>query len=158
MEVELTQGKVARIDDEDWPLIAPYRWYAANTSNGTRWYAHATPMRGGNRATKVKMHHLILGLKHVDHIDEDGLNNRRDNLRPSTNAQNQQNTGSRGGSSQYKGVSWDARKEKWRVAFRCEGKYFFVGNYSAETDAARAYNAAILPLAGEFARLNVLPK
>ena len=100
------------------------------------------------------MHNLILGLKNVDHIDENGLNNWREDLRPSTTSQNQQNTGSRGGSSHFKGVSWAARKKEWRVAFRWNGKHYFVGSFTNEIEAALAYNAAILPLAGEFARLN----
>jgi hypothetical protein len=152
MDVHLTQGKVAQIDDEDWPLIERYRWYAVNTDGG--WYAHATPLDGDRRKTKIKMHNLILGCLGVDHRDGDGLNNRRSNLRPCTNAQNQQNTGPRGGSSRFKGVSWNRQKGRWVVAFRCDGRAYFVGYFSDEEDAALAYDAAIQPLAGEFARLN----
>lgn len=155
MEIELTQGKVAHINPEDWPLIADYKWYAYRSMDG-RWYAHATPLDGDRAKAKVKMHNLIVGCKGVDHRDNDGLNNVRSNLRPCTDAQNQQNTGSRGGSSQYKGVSWNSRRKKWHVAFRCNGRHYFVGNFppDQEIDAAKAYDAAILPLAGEFARLN----
>ncbi|MFO0848306.1 MAG: hypothetical protein U0871_07090 [Gemmataceae bacterium] len=72
MEIALTQGKVAQIDPEDWAIVAPYCWYAAKTHGGC-WYAHALPLDGDKRSTKVKMHNLILGRKWVDHIDEDGL-------------------------------------------------------------------------------------
>ena len=153
MEVRLTQGKVAHIDPEDWPVIEPYRWFAARTSGGN-WYAHATPLDGDRRKAKEKMHNLILGRKWVDHADQNGMNNRRSNLRPCTNALNQQNSGPRGGSSMFKGVSWSARKGKWRVAFNWQGRTHFVGNFGDEAEAARAYDAAVLPLAGEFARLN----
>jgi hypothetical protein len=156
MEIPLTQGKIAQIEDKDWPLVSPYSWYAARTSDRTRWYAHATPTDGNKHSTKIRMHNLILGMNHVDHRDGDGLNNRRYNLRPCTNAQNQQNTGPRGGTSQFKGVSWYSRYEKWKVAFNCQGKTYFVGYFADEIEAARAYNLAILPLAGEFARLNVV--
>lgn len=156
MEVPLTQGKVAHIDPEDRHLIEPYRWYAAKTA-GECWYAHATPLDGDRRKAKVKMHNLILGRRWVDHRDGDGLNNRRGNLRPCSNAQNQQNSAARGGASGYKGVSWNTAKQKWRVAFNWQGKTHFVGYFVNETEAALAYNAAVLPLAGEFARLNQLP-
>lgn len=156
MEIPLTQGKVARIDSEDWPLVAGYRWYAAKSSDGRRWYAQAAAPNAGRNCTKLKMHNLILGIKNVDHANEDGLDNRRVNLRPCTNASNQQNTGSRGGTSSFKGVSWHAGKKKWQVQFNCQGKTHFVGYFAVheEEAAARAYDAAILPLAGEFARLN----
>lgn len=153
MEIQLTQGKVAIIDDEDWPLIARYQWYAAKNRGG--WYAHAAPPDGDHSKAKVKMHNLILGRKGVDHRDGNGLNNRRSNLRPCTNAQNQQNTGARGGSSRFKGVSWSSRKGLWLVQFRWNGQYHYVGYFRDEIDAAIAYDTAILPLAGEFARLNI---
>ena len=51
-------------------------------------------------------------------------------------------------------VSWISRRRKWLVAFRCGGRYYFVGNFDDEGEAAKAYDEAILPLAGEFARLN----
>lgn len=153
MEIALSQGKVAHIDPEDWPLVAPYQWYAAQNQNGN-WYATALPIGGNRQSAKIKMHNLILGRKWVDHIDEDGLNNRRSNLRPATNPQNQQNTGARGGASQYKGVSWTASKSRQRLAFNWQGKTYFVGYFRDEVATALASNAAILPLAGEFARLN----
>lgn len=156
MEIPLTQGKVAIIDDQDWPLVAPYQRYAIRSTDRRRWYAVATPLDGNRRKAKVKLHNLILGMKWADHIDENGLNNRRSNLRPASNAQHPQNIGSRGGTSRVKGVSWYGRHGKWRVAFNWQGKTHFVGYFTDEEEAARAYIAAILPLAGEFARLNAI--
>ena len=93
----------------------------------------------------------------VDHREpSQTLDNRRANLRICSNAQNQQNTGPRKGSSPFKGVSWSARKKKWLVQFRHDGRYHFVGYFGDEEMAARAYDTAIAPLAGEFARLNFL--
>lgn len=153
MDIPLTQGKFCQIDPEDWPLVSAYKWYAAKTT-GDKWYAHATPLDGDRRKTKIKMHNLILGCKWVDHVDENGLNNKRRNLRPCNNPQNQQNTSGRGGSSRFKGVSWNTKRREWLVQFRCHGKYYFIGWFDDEEQGARAYDAAILPLAGEFARLN----
>ena len=119
------------------------------------WYA-VTSVRGADgKQKKFKMHNLILGIKYVDHIDGNGLNNGRGNLRPCTNSQNQQNTRARGGASGFEGVSWIKSKGRWKVAFNHDRKTHFVGYFDNEIEAARAYNAAILPLAGEFARLNL---
>lgn len=156
MEIELTQGKKALVDDADLWKIMPYHWYAARGSDG-RWYAWGRPRTGRRNWTRIKMHRLLLDAPKaamVDHLNGDGLDNRRDNLRLCTNEQNQQNSGARKGSSRFKGVSWNARKRKWRVAFRALGQFYYVGYFSDETEAARAYDEAILKICPEFARLN----
>ena len=153
VEIELTQQKVALIDPEDWERVCHLRWYAAKTS---RWYAHATPPGGNSKSVKLKLHRVVLppasGLD-VDHVGC-GLDNRRAMLRPCDDVRNQQNTTGRRGSSRFKGVSWFARRGRWRVAFNWERETHFVGYFDDEIEAAKAYNSAILPLAGEFARLN----
>lgn len=70
-----------------------------------------------------------------------------------TNAQNQQNSPTRAGSSRFKGVSWDVRKRSGG-AFWCDGQHHFVGNFADETEAARTYYAAVLQVVGAFARFN----
>lgn len=159
MEVELQSGFKVQVDTEDWDRLelGRYTWNAKRHS-GKTFYAEANvwvPER--KKQIGLKMHRLILNAPpgiEVDHIDENGLNNQRLNLRFATAPQNQQNTGPRGGASCFKGVSWASGKGRWRVAFRCNGKHHFVGYFADEEEAARAYDAAILPLAGEFARLN----
>jgi hypothetical protein len=93
------------------------------------------------------MHRVIAGTGPAEMADHkkplEMLDYRRQNVRVCTNAQNQQNIGARGGKSAFKGVSWNAEKRRWKVAFRCD-----------EMHAAKAYAAAVAPLAGEFARLN----
>ena len=102
------------------------------------------------------MHTLVFGTYWVDHRNGDGLNNRRQNLRRCTNAENQQITDAWGGSSRFKGVSWYKRHSRWRGMFNRRGQTHFVGYFDDEVDAARAYNAAILPLAGRVRRLNAV--
>lgn len=158
MDIPLTQGKVAQIDDEDWPLVAAYRWYAHKDQDG-RWYAQTNthdPVTG--RRVTLAMHRVILAAKPGEMADHKNpaatLDNRRQNLRVCTNALNQQNICGRGGKSRFKGVSWNSQKRRWKVAFRCHGEFHFIGYFADEEEAARAYDAAILPLAGEFARPN----
>jgi hypothetical protein len=158
VEISLTQGKVAQIDDEDWPLVAAFKWYAHHDQDG-RWYAQTNAWSPSKRKrVTLAMHTVIAGAgpgDMVDHWDAEAtLDNRRRNIRVCTNALNQQNTGPRGGASCFKGVSWNAEKGCWKVAFRCHGRFHFVGYFSDEQEAAKAYDVAILPLAGEFARLN----
>lgn len=148
MEIPLTQGKITLIDDEDWPLMSQHTWCAHQNTPG-HWVAES----GGS----LLLHRLIAGAKKgemVDHWDGNSLNNQRSNLRVCTNSQNQQNSRSRGGSSRFKGVSWYTRHQKWRVAFNWNGKTIFIGYFDDEIEAAKAYNAAILPRAGQFAYLN----
>src|SRR4051794_12539498 len=110
MDVPLTHGKVAQINPGDWPLVSRYTWHA-RLENGRLWYAATTVWdRGLKRKITLKMHRLIAGAgpdQMVDHKDNRAtLDNRRSNLRVCSNAQNQQNSGARGGSSAFKGVSW----------------------------------------------------
>ena len=151
MEIRLTQGKVAIIDDEDWPLIAPYKWYAKLDRSTGRYYAY-------NKSHRLIMHRLIMGAEPgqlVDHKDRDGLNNRRGNLRFSDKYRNQMNRGKKKTSvSRYKGVSWYSKEKRWVVRFNWLGNYHYVGSFHCEKEAAQAYNDAILPLAGEHAVLN----
>lgn len=161
MEFVLQNGMTAWVDDEDWRSLGldSYTWQAKR-HRGDKFYVVANVWRPElGRQAGVRMHRLIMGAgkgQEVDHIDGNRLNNRRSNLRLATNAENQQNTGSRKGSSRHKGVSWIAARGVWRVAFNWRGKTHFVGYFTDEAEAALAYNAAIQPLAGEFARLNTV--
>ena len=91
----------------------------------------------------------------VDHIDSDGLNNQRYNLRVCTNAQNVQNQRiMRGGTSRFKGVCWDMVNKKWRAKLGMNGKTFELGRFKVEADAASAYDDAAEKYFGEFAYTN----
>jgi len=135
-EIKLTQGKVALVDDEDFEYLNQYKWYA---SQG---YAK----RRGNI-----MIHQQLGFYEGDHLDGNGLNNQKYNLRFCTSAQNNMNRQKRNNcKSKYKGVSRQKHGIKW-IAY-INGKY--IGSYDIEEQAALAYNHKAKELFGEFARLN----
>jgi len=108
--------------------------------------------------TKTSMHREIMnapkGLD-VDHIDGNGLNNRKSNLRLCTHAENVHNSRPmRNGSSKYKGVCWHKTYKKWYSSIGKTGKRFYLGRFDNEIDAALAYDKKAKELFGEFAYLN----
>jgi len=101
------------------------------------------------------MHCLIMGLKGIDHIDHDGLNNQRSNLRPATGSQNNANQRSHlTGSSQYKGVSYYKPAGRWSASLRTQQQIIYLGRFGTEEEAARAYDTAAREIWGEYACLN----
>ena len=156
--IELTQGKRAIVDDEDYEELSKYGWYTYKHRH--TWYAsrHA-PKPGGGQTTHA-MHRAIMGLEHgdgiaVDHRNHDGLDNRRDNLRRAIPSQNQQNRRpDKRGASQYKGVSWHKLTPCWRAKIQYDNKTLHLGVFDNEIEAARAYDAAARKHFGEFACCN----
>jgi AP2 domain len=99
------------------------------------------------------MHKLITGYAQTDHINHDGLDNTRANLRPVTAAQNAQNKRPQeGGASRYRGVTWD--RGKWRAVIHLNRVPRHLGSFDREEDAADAYDRAALEMYGEYAYLN----
>lgn len=151
-------GRVALIDAQDYELVSAYRWHAAVRERGRPRangpYAQTSIKRDGRVAT-ITMHKLITGWEQTDHIDHDGLNNQRSNLRPATNRQNMANSRKAPTwSSPYKGVCWVAAKGRWRATIKVRGKSRHLGYFEVEEDAARAYNEAAIEAHGSYANPN----
>ena len=157
-EIELTQGKVALVDDEDFEWLSEYKWCLGIDKNTC--YARRSQFQKDKSPLTIRMHREILGLHkgsrgHVDHIDGNGLNNQRSNLRVCTNQQNCWNRSPRKNTtSKYKGVSWQSRSKMWKATITCKHKAHFLGYYKNEEDAARAYDKIAIRLFGEFAKTN----
>lgn len=160
MEVELTQGKVAQIDDEAWPLVSQFKWHVRidRSSDKPRFYAQTNlPRDTSGKRGKMLLHRLVMNARpgeKIDHWSGDGLDCRKENLRTSTDSQNQGNRGSFIGTSSYKGVSWNVEKQKWRAAIYNGGRTRFLGYFASEEAAAAAYDIVAREVHGEFARLN----
>lgn len=155
-EIQLTQGKVALIDDEDFDLVDQFKWTVVSKANKI-FYAYRMPSRKLGKRAPILMHRFILGAEkgqQVDHVNGDGLDNRRENLRFSTQSENLQNMHAGRGSSKFKGVGWFESSGKWRAKTKFNGKYIHIGLFSSEIEAAKAYNEKALELFGEFACLN----
>lgn len=146
--IKLTNSnKVALIDDKDYELVSKLKWRLHG--RGVNLYAR-TSLDG----KKPMMHRLILnppsGMD-VDHINHNGLNNRRYNIRICTRTQNQANSKPRKGTSKYKGVLWSNTEKKWRAFIRINSKGRTIGRFDSELEATKAYKKAAIECFGEFA-------
>jgi hypothetical protein len=149
--VPLSRGLVAQVDDKDLPLVEGLKWHALRSGGHAGYYAGSHGPDG-----YVYMHRVILGPggPHVDHINGDGLDNRRSNLRHATPSQNGANSGPRRGTSRFKGVGFDRARGKWKAAIKINRVHNNLGRFDNEEDAARAYDAAAVVAWGEYAYLN----
>lgn len=153
----LTHGTIAFVDDEDYVLVSDFSWYESKR----RTVSYACAYTGGGRRNAIHsyLHRLVMRAKpgdQVDHINGNGLDCQKSNLRFVTTTQNRRNQQkARSTSSIYKGVR--CRKSSWEAFITVNHHYRYLGVFDSEVDAAAAYNGAAIEFFGEFARLNVLP-
>jgi len=152
IEIQLTQGYTAIVDDEDAHVTA-YTWYLVKPRKRSTVYAQ-TRIDGKT----VSLQKLLLNAPtgcHVDHIDGNGLNNRRSNLRVVTRSQNQCNRGKqRNNTSGFKGVCFYKPYKKFMAYIKVNRKQRTLGYFETAAEAARAYDDAAKTLHGECAHLN----
>lgn len=148
------EGRVALVDDEDYDLVSRYRWLVKPGHNDVC-YAY-THQRTEGDWRRTFMHALLTGWSPADHINHDGLDNQRSNLRDGSGGGNSYNKRKpkSGTTSQYKGVHWYPTKRRWAAEIRARGVKYRLGRFRSEEDAAKAYDAAATRLFGEFAILN----
>jgi len=132
-EIPLSQGKVALVDDEDYEYLSQFRWYANNIAG----LSYARRISKGC----AFMHRMIIEVPKgfvTDHIDGNGLNNQRKNLRIVTVRGNGQNRHQLK-SSKYPGVSWHKKTKKWMASIQINYKRIFLGVHPIEEEAYQAY-------------------
>lgn len=138
----------ALVDDEDFEWLNQWKWHLLNCRE--KKYAIKT---GGKT-----MHRLIMqtpkGME-TDHINGNGLDNRRSNLRICANFQNQMNRKiGKNNTSGFKGVYWDKKNNEWYSSIMFNYKSYYLGRFNERIEAAKAYNQKAIELFGGFARLN----
>ena len=147
--IPIGRGLSALVDAGDAELVAGKKWHAVPGKRGT-YYAQSSD--------GTLLHRVIAEARRgvlVDHIDGDGLNNCRNNLRLCSNSQNMANQRAREGtSSRFKGVTLRKRSGRWSVTIEKNGRFAYLGEYTDECAAARQYDRAARLMFGRFAKTN----
>lgn len=154
----LGQGKFAIISPEDYPRVSKYKWWIKQTFN--KQYIKSYKRINGKQKF-FTLHRFILNPKpneEIDHINGDPFDNRRENLRICTTAQNVRNVPKRKDNRhQYKGTIFVKRLNRWRARIQIKGKRLSTPNtFKTEREAAIAFNEMAILYHGRFARLNVV--
>jgi len=159
-EIQLTQNRIALIDDEDYDKVNTHKWCAQRIDKISRsdYYAR-TSDKIGNKRTVLYLHKLIIGKPPknmvIDHIDGNTLNNQKSNLRFVTCSQNAQNQKTQGNKiSKYKGVHVNKRDKLFFATIWVNGKSKYLGSRKDEIAVAKLYDEAALKYFGEFAYIN----
>ena len=171
MKIKLPSGHTFQVDRADWELLRGHRWFIMRHGRNhyVRTVRHVPGPPGPRRHINITMHRVIMGCtsmgglairpsEQVDHINGDGLDNRRINLRIVTRSQNHQNQvrvkPNKVGISKYKGVCWDRWRGKWAASI-CFGRHkVFLGRHRSERAAAQAYDNAARKAWGEYSHCN----
>lgn len=155
--IYLGEGYWTILDSRDYYRLRGYKWYIFGRCG--KFYAQRSKIIANERTVPVAMHREIIKApkgKLIDHRNGDSLDNRRENLRPATRAQNRRNAVKtrRKTSSKYNGVSLEKKSRSWKMQLRRNGRTISSGRFKNEIDAAKAYDKAAKKYFGEFARLN----
>lgn len=140
-QIELTQGKVALVDDEDFEWLMKFNWGISKGSSGIFYAFCRIPVDAGIGRGMIMMHRFIMmpdEYTAIDHIDGNGLNNQKNNLRFATVRENAQNQ-HRIKSSRFPGVDWRESLGKWRASIRIGKKKVYLGLFDVEEEAFQAY-------------------
>jgi hypothetical protein len=156
-KIKLANGKTAIVSEEDLEWLTQWKWRSGGN------YANRCKIENGQEST-LGMHRAIVermlgkpipGGYEVDHVNRNGLDNRRENLRLATKGQNAMNRGKvNKKTSSFKGVHWSESSRKWRAVIYINKKQIHLGLFVCEEEAARTYDAKARDLFGDFARLN----
>ncbi len=149
--IPLTQSRFAKVSDHRFDELKQWNWQFGDG------YAYRIQNINGSLHT-IRMHVQIMnppkGME-VDHKDLDKLNNQDDNLRVCTSSQNKANKGlTTRNTSGYKGVSWNKKDKKWKVAIDYDNHHIYLGRFDDVIEAAKAYDKAARIYHGEYANLN----
>lgn len=163
-ELVLTKGKVALVDDEDYEWLNQWKWTCHYSPKTDSYYAFRNVpnpdkpklANGKTGRDRLLLHRFILGVEHlsrespVDHIDSDGLNNQRSNIRIADCSLNNANRGAtKRNKSGLKGIHWTGCR--WRASVTAYGVHYDLGCFKTKEEAHAAYMKAAIEHFGEFA-------
>jgi len=154
----MSQPRYAKVDPADYERIRKYEWSVKKGGNSFYAQRHVKDCKKG-REKAILMHREIIKVPEgmvVDHINHDGMDNRRANLRAATHSQNMCNRKKQSGAytSKYIGVCWKKEQRKWVAKVGHKKKVIHLGYFDNEIEAAKAYDRAAKKYHGEFVCLN----
>ena len=153
-EIKLTRGQVTLVDDEDFEYLNQFNFHA---KPGQNTYYAICKIKANGKYLNKRLHRLIMNPPdnmEVDHIDRDGLNNQKSNLRICTHQQNQMNClKQKNTTSKYKGVHFNGKN--YHSYIKINQKRIHIGYYDREIDAAKAYDKKAKELYKEYSNINI---
>ena len=136
--IELTKGKFALVDDEDFEWLNQFKWYISDSGYALRRVYIRGSGRKNQKGKTIRMHCLINNTPSemiTDHIDRNRLNNQRSNLRVADYRLNGINRGKqKNNTSGHKGICWNKSAKKWMAEIKCKKK-IYLGIYEFIEDA-----------------------
>ncbi len=150
-------SNVCLLDPQDADLFAGKKVFFTRPGDRGQKIIHCYAIISNWPNAHRRIHRVLMNATDeqiVDHISRDTMDNRRRNLRIATNSGNGGNSIQKGGTSKYKGVSWDKAKGAWVAGIMLHRKKRILGFFACEHEAARVYDAAAIEAFGEFARTN----
>jgi hypothetical protein len=150
-EIKLSKGAIAIVDDEDYGVLSKHKWSLSENPSAHRVRKYAVRMSGGKF---IKMHRLLMNPPHgfvVDHINGNGLDNRRCNLRVCSQRENSSNSENKR-NGPYRGIG--RMRNSWQAFIGINYKKVHLGTFKTPEEAAMAYDKASRSRDGKFARTN----
>ena len=157
--LKLTQRKWALIDECDYENANQYTWHVIKSTKNSTLYAQRNYSDENGIYRTQTLHVFLMGKTdngfEIDHIDHNGLNDRRNNLRVCTIVQNKANMKPKlGGTSDFKGVCWSERDHVFVAKRHVSGRCTNLGSFNNEIDAAKAYDKSAVSEWGDHACIN----
>lgn len=154
--IPLTQGQSTIVDEEDYLLTLKYKWCAWYNKSSKSFYAKAYAITESGKKSVITLHRYLTKASGrpqcVDHINGNTLDNRQNNLRVCSPAENNKNRTKPHpkSTSGYRGVCWVKSKNKYKAYISLNNKHKHLGYYNNPEDAARAFNKAAIVVYGDF--------